>query len=262
MVVNGVDLELSDSGRGTPLLFLHAGHPTGRLKPDAPVLRHLSETFRVIAPTHPGFGEAPAADHMNTVDDLAYLYLDLLDAMDLRDVTLVGVSLGGWIAAEMAIKSTERIARIVLASPVGIKLGGRESRDIVDIYSIFDKQIAELAFADAGMGTPDKSTLAEDDFLAMARSRESTARYVWSPYMHDPKLKGRLHRIHVPTLVLWGAADRIVTPGYGRAYAEAIPNARYVEMAAAGHFPHIEKPELLARHVAAFAEGKVPELVS
>ena len=262
MVVNGVDLELAESGRGAPLLFLHAGHPTGRLKPDAPVLRHLSEHFRVIAPTHPGFGHTPAPEQLNTVDDLAYLYLDLLDAMNLRDVTLVGVSFGGWIAAAMAIKSTERLARVVLANPVGIKVGGRESRDIADIYSIFDKQIAELAYADASLGIPDKAGLSEDEFLFMAHSRESTARYAWSPYMHDPKLKGRLHRIHVPTLVLWGTADRIVTSGYGRAYAEAIPSARYLELPGVGHFPHLEKPELLARHVAAFAEGKVPELVS
>src|SRR4051794_34508135 len=98
--LDGVDLELTERGRGAPLLFLHGGHPTGRLAPSAPILRHLSENFRVIAPTHPGFGQAPAPENLNSVDDLAYLYLDLLDALNLEQVTLVGVSLGGWIAAE------------------------------------------------------------------------------------------------------------------------------------------------------------------
>jgi pimeloyl-ACP methyl ester carboxylesterase len=260
--LNGVELELSDRGKGPALLFLHAGHPTGRLAPSAPVLRHLSENFRVIAPTHPGFGHTPAPEQLNSVDDLAYLYLDLLDALNLKDVTLAGVSFGGWIAAEMAVKSTERLARLVLANPVGIKLGDRETRDFVDIYSIFDKQVAELAYADPKLGTPDKTALSEDEFLFMAHARESTARYAWSPYLHNPKLKGRLHRIKIPTLVLWGAADRITRAGYGRGYAEAIPNARYAEIPGAGHFPHLEKPELLARHITAFAQGKTPELVS
>jgi pimeloyl-ACP methyl ester carboxylesterase len=262
LTLNGMELELSDRGSGEALLFLHAGHPTGRLAPSAPVLRHLSEDFRVIAPTHPGFGRVPAPDGLNTVDDLAYLYLDLLDALDLKNVTLVGASLGGWIAAEMAVKSTERIGRLVLANPVGIKLGDRETRDFVDIYSIFDKEIAELAYADPKLGTPDKTALSEDDFLFMAHARESTARYAWSPYLHNPKLKGRLHRIRIPTLVLWGAADRIARAGYGRGYSEAIPGARFVEVPGAGHFPHLEKPDLMARHIAAFAQGKMPELLS
>jgi pimeloyl-ACP methyl ester carboxylesterase len=259
--LNGVQLELSERGKGPALLFLHGGHPSGRLAPNAPILRHLSENFRVIAPTHPGFGNTPAPDALNSIDDLAYLYLDLLDALDLKAVTLAGVSLGGWIAAEMAVKSTERLSRLVLINAVGIKLGDRETRDFVDIYSIFDKQIAELAYADPKLGTPDKTVLGEDDFLAMAHARESTARYAWSPYLHNPKLKGRLHRIKIPTLVLWGAADRITRTGYGRGYAEAIPRARYMEIAEAGHFPHLEKPELVARHIVGFVQEKTPELV-
>jgi pimeloyl-ACP methyl ester carboxylesterase len=262
LTVDGVALEVSERGQGKPLLFLHSGHPSGRLTADAPVLATLANSFRVIAPTHPGFGRAAAPDWMTTIDDLAYFYLDLLDAVDLRDVILVGASLGGWIAAEMAVKSTARVSRLVLANPVGIKIAGRETRDIVDIYAILDKQIAALAYADAKLGMPDKSTLSEDDLFYMARSREATARYAWSPFMHDPKLKGRLHRIGIPTLVLWGEADKIVSQEYGRAYAAAISGARFAPMPGAGHFPHLEKPEEFARAVSAFVEGKNPELVS
>lgn len=259
LTIGGVALEGVEAGRGRALLFLHPGYPSGRLPPDSPVLAGLAESFRVLAPTHPGFGRVQPPEWMNTVDDLAYFYLDMLDALDVRDAVLVGSSFGGWIAAEMAVKSTERVSHLVLADAVGIKTGGRESRDIVDLYSLFDKEIAERAYADAKRGLPDRARLSEEDFFLMARAREATARYGWSPYLHDPKLKGRLHRIHIPTLVLWGEADRIVTPDYGRAYAAEIPGARFESVRDAGHFPHIEQPGAFVSAVCAFAEARHPE---
>jgi len=253
--LRGVTVELLERGEGRQLLFLHPGHPSGRLDPKAPVLELLSANARVIVPTHPGFGTAPAPRELTSVDDLAYLYLDLLDALDLQDVVLVGVSLGGWIAAEMAVKSTERISALVLVDAVGIKVGDRESRDIADIYAITDKQLAELVYADPVRMAPNPKTLPESELSLMARSRESTGRYAWSPYMHNPKLKGRLHRINVPALVLWGAADRVVKTEYGRAYAAAIPIARFETIEGAGHFPHLEQPVAFAREVTRFIEN-------
>jgi pimeloyl-ACP methyl ester carboxylesterase len=250
--VAGVALDMAERGTGRPLLFLHAGHPSGRLEPKSPVLELLAEHAWVLAPTHPGFGSAPAPRDLTTVDDLAYLYLDLLDALNLRDVIVVGVSLGGWIAAEMAVKSTERMSALVLANAVGIKPGSRETRDIADIYAVPDKELAELVWADPARMAPNPKTLPESDLIAMARSRESTGRYAWSPYMHDPKLLRRLHRIRIPTLVLWGAADRVTKVEYGRAYAEAIPGARFETIEAAGHFPHLEQPQAFARAVSGF----------
>jgi pimeloyl-ACP methyl ester carboxylesterase len=260
--VNGIDLEINEQGSGAPLLFLHPGHPLGRLAPDEPALATLAKSFRVMAPTHPGFGHADAPDWMTNVDDLAYLYLDLLEALDLKDTLLVGASLGGWIAAEIAVKSTVRLARLVLANPVGIKVGDRETRDFVDIYGIFDKEIAERAYADPAIGTSDIPNLSEEKLFHMARSREATARYAWSPYLHSPKLKSRLHRIDIPTLVLFGEADRITREGYCRAYADCIPGAQFTPMKGAGHFPHKETPEAFAQEVAAFVEEKEKELVS
>jgi pimeloyl-ACP methyl ester carboxylesterase len=256
LTIHGVALELVERGTGRPLLFLHPGHPSGRLDPKAPVLEALAAGARVLAPTHPGFGAAPAPRELTTVDDLAYLYLDLLDALDLRDVVVAGVSLGGWIAAEMAVKSTERISALVLANAVGIKPGDRETRDIADIYAITDKQLAELVWADPARMAPNPKTLPESDLIAMARSRESTGRYAWSPYMHDPKLKGRLHRIRIPTLVLWGAADRVAKVEYGRSYAAAIEAARFETIEGAGHFPHLEQPQAFARAVADFIQTR------
>ena len=172
LTIHGVALEMVERGKGRPLLFLHPGHPSGRLDPKAPVLEALAADARVLAPTHPGFGSTPAPRELTTVDDLAYLYLDLLDTLDLRDVVVVGVSLGGWIAAEMAVKSTERISALVLANAVGIKPGDRETRDIADIYAITDKQLADLVWADPARMAPNPKTLPESDLIAMARSRE------------------------------------------------------------------------------------------
>jgi pimeloyl-ACP methyl ester carboxylesterase len=255
--INGIAIEITERGKGQPLLFLHPGHPAGRLDPKASVLDLLAAHARVLAPTHPGFGGTPAPRHLTTVDDLAYLYLDMLDELDLQDVVVVGASLGGWIAAEMAVKSTERMSALVLADAVGIKPGARDHRDIADIYAVTDKQLAELVWAEPARMTVNPKTLPESDLVAIARSRESTGRYAWAPYMHNPKLLQRLHRVDVPALLLWGSADRVTKPEYGHAYAAAIPGSTFALVEGAGHFPHLEQPAAFARAVERFIE-KVP----
>jgi pimeloyl-ACP methyl ester carboxylesterase len=174
--------------------------------------------------------------------------------MNLRDAIVVGLSLGGWIAAEMAVKTTERMSKLVLVDAVGIKAGNREARDIADIYAVTDKQLAELVYADPQKMARDVKSLPESELVLMARSREATGRYGWTPYLHDPKLKGRLHRIRIPTLVLWGEADRVVKPDYGRSFAAAIEGARFETVEGAGHFPHLEQPGALARRILEFIE--------
>jgi pimeloyl-ACP methyl ester carboxylesterase len=256
LTVGDVQIECVQRGRGRPLVFLHAGYPGASADSDTAAIERLAESARVIAPTHPGFGRSEQPRGFTTIDDLAYFHLDLMDQLDLTDVTLVGVSLGGWIAAEIAVKSTERISHLVLANPVGIKVSGRETRDIVDIFATTNDDLAKLAFSDPTLGAPNYKEMAEDAVRIIARNREATARYAWSPYMHDPKLKGRLHRIHVPTLMLWGSDDRIVSEDYGRAYCAAIPGARFETIAHAGHYPHIEQPDEFARRVLAFVEGR------
>lgn len=253
VVVDGIGIDLIERGQGRPLLFLHPGIGIERT---APVLDHLARGARVLAPSHPGFGRSELPKWMNTVDDLAYFYLDFLEALDLRDVTLVGVSLGGWIAAAIAIKSTERLARLVLANPVGIKVSGRETRDVVDIFAITEDEFNALAFCDPEAGRRDYAAMAEADVIAAARNREATARYAWSPYMHDPKLVRRLHRIRIPTLFLWGSNDQVLSEAYGRAYCAAIPGAQFAAIERAGHFPHLEQPEAFARRVLGFAETR------
>jgi len=251
IVVNGIRVELIERGAGKPLLFLHPGIG---IEPTAPVLDLLARRARVLAPVHPGFGRSEQPKAFDSVDDLAYLYLDLLEQLDLRDTILAGVSFGGWIAAAIAIKSAHRLSHLVLANAVGIKVGDRETRDIVDVYAIPEREFLELAYFDPEAGSRDYKAMPDEQVLAAARNREATARYGWSPYMHDPKLRGRLNRIRIPTLLLWGASDRILSERYGRAYCAATPGARFETIERAGHFPHLEQPDAFAGRIFAFVE--------
>jgi len=250
LTLHGVRLEFVERGVGRPILWLHGEEG---LDPDAPFLDRLAQHGRVIAPSHPGFGHSPEADSIDTVDDLGYLYLDLLAERGARDAVVIGASLGGWIAAELAVKCTARLARLVLVAPLGIKVGDRETRDIPDIWALDPDEVLRLQYADPARAAVDYTKLSEDRVTVIARNREATALYGWDPYLHNPKLKQRLHRVDVPTLLLWGADDRFVTPGYyGGAYQALIPGARLETITGAGHFPHLERPDAFAERVAAF----------
>jgi pimeloyl-ACP methyl ester carboxylesterase len=254
--VHGVRLEMVERGRGRPILWLHGEEG---LAPRATVLEGLGAHGHVLAPSHPGFGHSPDADEIDTVDDLSYLYLDLLAARDLRDVVVVGASLGGWIAAEMAVKCADGLAGLVLVAPLGIKVGDRETRDIPDIFALHPDEVRRLTYRDPARAAVDTTALSDDELTVMARNREATAQYAWEPYFHNPKLRRRLHRIGVPTLLLWGADDRFVTAEYyGAAYSAAIPGARLETIEGAGHFPHLEQPAALVERVGRFlAERRV-----
>lgn len=250
LTVHGVQVEVVDRGRGRPLFVLHG---EDGLDPQAPFLKHLTGLGRVLAPSHPGYGHSPDVDYIDTVDDLSYLYLDLLTEQDLREVVMIGFSLGGWIAAEMAVKSTERIAKLILVAPLGIKVGDRETRDIPDIFALPMEEVVRLKYHDPSRAAVDYSALSDDELTVIARNREATALYAWEPYFHNPKLRRRLQRINVPTLLLWGASDRFVTPGYyGAAYREAIPGARLEIIEQAGHLPQIEQAEAFVERVQQF----------
>lgn len=251
--IAGARIELVERGSGRPLLLLH---PAIGIRPGDPVIDALARSFRVLVPSHPGFGRSELPRAMTTVDDLAYFYLDLMDALDLRDLVVAGISFGGWIAAEIAIKSTARMSHLVLADAVGIKVGGREQRDIADVFTLRQDEVDRLAYHDPKRGSVDHTKISDDDALIMFRNREAAALFAWSPYMHDPKLAGRLHRIRVPTLLLWGASDRIVSPDYGRAYGRLIPDARFELIEEAGHYPHLERPDVFAAKIADFVGRK------
>jgi len=251
--VAGTTLEVVERGEGRALLFLHAGEG---LAPERPWLELLARRYRVIAPHHPGYGNSPLLDGgAGGVGDLAYLYLDLARALELNDAVLVGACLGGWIAAEMMVRARGPFARLVLAAPLGIKLGDRETRDIADMHAMTRADYLARAWADPAKGAVDFTALPDAALAAIVRGREAFALYGWKPYMHDPRLRRWLHRIDLPTLLLWGAADGIVTPRYGEGWRQAIPGARLDVIPNAGHFPHWEQPDEFVRRLAAFVDG-------
>jgi pimeloyl-ACP methyl ester carboxylesterase len=248
--VQGIGVEVVTRGSGRPLVFLHPW--IGQLQA-APFLDFLAAGFQVIAPSLPGFGNSELPRHITSVDDLAYVTLDLLDALGLSDVTLVGADFGGWVAAEAAIRSTGRIARLVLLGAVGIKVGGREARDIADLFGLRGDELDRRTYCDPARFRPDPAQLPDAELRAFVRNRESVAFFGWRPYMHNPKLRSWLHRVDVPSLCLWGAQDGITTPDYGRAYAAQIRDAHFEAIEQAGHFPHIERAEATAERIIAFA---------
>jgi pimeloyl-ACP methyl ester carboxylesterase len=250
--VAGTTLEMLERGQGRPLLFLHPGEG---LAPERPWLELLSRAFRVIAPSHPGYGNSPLIDGSGSVDDLAYLYLDLMTELNLDNAVLVGACFGGWVAAEMMVRSTARFSHLVLVDPLGIKIGGREERDIADMHGLSRAEYLRLAWSDPAKGEIDFPQLPEGELAAIVRARETFALYGWKPYMHNPRLKRWLHRIDRPTLLLWGAEDRIVTTAYGEGWRQAIPGARLEVITNAGHFPHWEQPERFVERVSAFIDN-------
>jgi pimeloyl-ACP methyl ester carboxylesterase len=252
--VGKVSLEVMTSGEGPPLLFLHGGDYFAQ---HLGFFEQLARRWRVVVPRHPGFGGSNRPEGFHTVGDLAYLYLDLLDRLDLRGVALAGSSLGGWIALEMCVRCVEKIDRLVLIDSIGVKFGGREDRDIADIYALPNDELLRRTFFDPARAAPDYSRLSDDEATAVARDREATALYGWRPYMHNPGLRQWLHRIRVPALVLWGDRDGIVSPDYGQELCRALPNARFELIREAGHYPQIERPQEVADAIGRFARAEV-----
>jgi pimeloyl-ACP methyl ester carboxylesterase len=250
ITVAGVTLDIEQTGEGRPLLFLHPGEG---LQPNRRAwLQALARNHRVIAPHHPGFGNSSLPDWFGTVDDIAYLYLDLARQLELRDAVLVGACFGGWIAAEMAVRDTSRFAGLVLSAPLGIKVGGVLDRDIADMHSIPRADFLRLVWADPENAAEDFAALPDTELAAIARARESLALFGWKPYMHNPRLKRWLHRIDVPTKLIWGDSDGIVSTAYGEAWRAEIPGAAMTVIPQAGHYAHWEQPEAFAAEVTAF----------
>jgi pimeloyl-ACP methyl ester carboxylesterase len=225
-------------GKGPPLLWLHG---TDGLSEWPTIIDRLAERFEVIAPDHPGFGESTVPGWMDDVSDLAYLYLDLLKVLGLEKVRIVGHSLGGWIALEMAVRQTSRIASLALIAPAGIHVKGAAK---TDIFMIDPDEQARLAFADPALGdeAAKRATAAKYQEIAIA-SRVASARFGWNPRFHNPRLARWLHRVDVPTLVLWGREDRIFSTAHAEGFARAIPTARIALVDKAGHLPHVERLE-------------------
>ena len=234
---------MSTSDHPTPVaLVLHGG---GGPRTVAPIVGHLAPSVRVVAPTHPGWDGTERPASIDSVAALATRYLDRLLEDGDRDAVLVGSSIGGWIALEMAVQAAadERYAGVlgalVLVDTVGVVVPGEP---IVDFFALDARGLAEAAWHDPERGYSDPASLT-DDQRAVQQANGRTMAAIAGTAMSDPTLLERIAVVSVPTLVVWGASDRVVTPAYGRAVAAAVPGARFVEVPAAGHLPHLEAPD-------------------
>ena len=243
--VRGTRIRLMRGGSGPPLVFLHgaSGH-TGWL----PVFDRLAQRFDVLVPEHPGFGASDDPPWLDRPGDLAYFYLDLMQALGLDRVHLMGTSLGGWIAAELAIRNTARLASLTLICAAGISADGVP---MDDIFRIPPEEHARRFYVDPARVRARLDALAKVDARIFARNRSTVVRLGY-PRFHNPDLEKWLHRIDVPTLLIWGENDGLVPVRFGEAYHRLIPSARLVIIPAAGHAPFEEQADAFLQAFEAF----------
>ena len=250
ITVNGAKVALKRGGAGAPLLFLHGADGL----PEWPeILDDLAQSYDVIAPDLPGFGLSEAPPFVDDISDVAYLLMDMLEQMDLRGVRVVGHSLGGWAALEMAVRSCERIHSIALIAPAGIHVKGSPK---ADIYMIDPDEQARIAYADPELGAQAAARAMVSKHQSQAiLNRIASARLGWNPRLYNPRLERWLHRVHKPVMILWGDTDRIIPPVYADAFAGLMPAAKLVKIAHAGHLPHVEQRAQVGALLQDFLKG-------
>jgi pimeloyl-ACP methyl ester carboxylesterase len=236
IAIRGCNIRVMRGGRGRPLVILHGAGGAMWL----PFMRTLAAKFEVIAPEHPGFGESDTPDWLDAVRDLASFDLDLLAALDLDRVHLVGISLGGWVAAELAVRDTSRLTSLTLVGAAGLHVDGVRQ---VDPFLRTDEECIRDLFHDQALASEMiKAWLAPERTDVVAKNRVTTAKLSGQPRSHDPHFQKGLQRIAVPTLLVWGAEDRLFPPEYAHAYQQLIPRSKVVIIPQCGHLPHVEKP--------------------
>ena len=247
MMVRGCNVGLMRGGAGQPLVILHGASGAGTW---LPFMRSLADSYDVIVPEHPGFGGSDTPPWLDTVPDLANFYLDFLEELDLDGVHLVGQSLGGWVAAELAVRNTGRLASLTLVAAAGIHV--KDVAQVDTFLSNPEQHVRDLfhdqSFADALLARGPRPEL-EDIAL---KNRMTTAKLVWQPRSHDPHLQKWLHRIDVPTLLIWGEHDRLFPKEYALAYQRLIPGSKAVIIPECGHLPQVEQVDAFTAELESF----------
>lgn len=230
-----VEITVADRDRTRPFLLLHGGGGPATMAGFAGLLAERTHS-RVLLPTHPGFGGTPKAEGLNGVTALAQAYVALLDQLDLTDVTVIGNSFGGWLAAEIGLQESPRVSGLVIVDGVGIEVDGHP---MTSVAGLSVAEIQQYSFHD-----PSKVPAPPAGGTGPSPDVQALIGYA-GPAMSDPALAGRLGRLDLPVHVLWGESDRIVDPDYGRAYAAAIPSSVFTLLPRTGHLPQVETPEEL-----------------
>jgi len=237
--IAGCRISLQRGGSGPTLMWLHGAGGGGRW---TPALARLAESYDVVAPELPGFGASDTPEWFDNIHDVGFFVLDLLKALDLRGVHLVGASLGGWVAAEAAVRSTERLASLTLVGPAGLHMKGVPRPDT---FLWTDEEATRALFHDQALADAMLAVVPDDaEQDRRLKNKFATARLAWSPRWHDPHLAKWLHRIDVPTLVVWGEHDRYLPAVYAQHWAGLIPGAAVQIIADCGHAPPAEKPAI------------------
>jgi pimeloyl-ACP methyl ester carboxylesterase len=248
--INGSTLHLRRGGRGAPLLFLHG---TDGLAEWPAILDTLAASFEVIVPDHPGFGASTLAPWADDISDLAYVYLGLIEKLDLAAVHVVGHSLGGWIALEMAVRSTQRLRSLTLIASAGIHVKGVPK---ADIFMLDPEEQARLAYADPALGEAAATRAAADKYQDQAiLNRLASARFGWQPRFFNPRLERWLCRVDVPTHIVWGEHDRIIPQAYAQALHRRIAGSTLTVVPGAGHLPHVERTAEVASAMQSFLKN-------
>lgn len=248
--VRDIAVRLSRDGRGEPLLFLHgaAGLPVW-----LPFFEKLATRYDMLVPEHPGFGASDNPAWIRNVADLAMYYLDFLDGLGVAKVHLIGHSLGGWVAAELAVRNATQLASLTLLAPAGIRVKGIPCGDNF-IWSpeeaarnrFYDQSFAEAILAHAPT---------EEEADLQLTNRFMAAKFGWEPRWFNPALERWLHRIRVRTLVLWGEGDKIFPSAYAKVWREQVPDVRVEIIPKCGHLPHVEQADVIAQKVLGFLDG-------
>lgn len=263
--VRGKSIEMLEDGIGPPVLYLHGVYDvhTLRAKP-FPFHEQLAKHCRLLMPAHPGCGESTGVSDITNIEDLAFHYLDMLDALKIEAATIVGFCMGGWVAAEMAVRNPERVGRLVLIGAGGLQVKGALNADLFMYSQNRDGgvmlELRELLFGDAEGKLANEivpnGRVSVADEVRRYKGLTIAGRVGWEPpYFLDMKLQSRLHRITAPTLLLWGDKDRLIPLSNGKAYASGIPKTSLQAIKGAGHSVHIEKPDECLKHIKPFLEA-------
>jgi pimeloyl-ACP methyl ester carboxylesterase len=245
-----LEITVAEEGTGRPVLVLHGG---GGPFTVAGISAHLAKTMHTITPTHPGWNGTERPAWFSGIDDLALAYLHYLEDKDLRNVLVIGSSMGGWVASEMAVRDAAGlITGLILINAVGINVDGHPIRDF---FALDARGVAEYAWHDSDRFYIDPATVPAEQ-AARTKANMATMRVIAGLDMHDPKLMRRLGRVRIPTLAIWGDSDGIVTPAYGAAFAHAFQNGRLEVIKDAGHLPQIEQPAATLAAIDAFAKAQ------
>jgi pimeloyl-ACP methyl ester carboxylesterase len=251
VAIRGCNIRLMRGGAGRPVLVLHGAGGAGAW---SPFMSTLADKFDVIVPEHPGFGGSDTPDWLDNIHDLAFFYLDFLKVLNLKNVHLVGLSLGGWIAAELAVRDTGRLASLTLVDAAGIHVKGLAQ---IDPFLLNDEQRIRAFFHDQRIAdTVVKHALVPELADVAMKNQTATAKLMWHPRGYDPHLAKWLYRIDVPTLLVWGANDRLLPPQYADAWRTLIPGATAVVFPDCGHLPQVEKAAEFVSALESFIDGK------